>query len=332
MMNILKCNEQELRNSYPVMKKIVSFLTAGLVDYSDVDDGKYLLRKEAIEKMLPTLEGRPLVIGHQEIDVEHMDDVAVGYITKGYWNPDTGSFDCDVLVKDPDILSPEHNSVSCAYIATEFGEGGRYSGIDYDAEILDGNFTHIALVDSPRYNDARILVNGVKTEGETMIKRFFSNGDAAKEDEKKSEDEKKEEEKTLNPDDVITVGNEEVTVKELIDCYTNACGKKNEDEKEKKDNEEEEKKDNEEEKDEKKNEDTDDELVEKVTKIVERILAEKHVQENKKNEDEEKDKKGVEKSNALATKAIMRDFSLQSEKEYETRAERIAASNKKYGF
>ena len=90
-------NYKEKQNDYPVMKKIVSFLSAGLVDYSDVDDGKYLLRKEAIEKMLPTLEGRPLVIGHQKIDPEHLDDVAVGYITKGYWNPETGSFDCDVL-------------------------------------------------------------------------------------------------------------------------------------------------------------------------------------------------------------------------------------------
>lgn len=329
----------EKQNDYPVMKKIVSFLTAGLVDYSDVDDGKYLLRKEAIEKMLPTLEGRPLVIGHQKIDPEHLDDVAVGYITKGYWNPETGSFDCDVLVKDPEILNPTKNAVSCAYVATEFGEGGRYSGIDYDAEILNGNFTHIALVDNPRYNDAKILVNSLKGAGK-MIKRFFSNADEEKkaEDEKKCEDEVKE----LSPEDVVTVGDKDVTIKELVDCYVNACGKKNEEEKENEDKDEEkeaeddEKKEEEkkdEDKEEKKNEDSDDELVEKVTKIVEKILAEKHVQENKKNEDDEKkdNEDKEEKQNSLSVAAMLRDYS-SNEKGFETRAERIAESNKKYSL
>lgn len=330
-------NYKEKQNDYPVMKKIVNFLTAGLVDYSDVDDGKYLLRKEAIEKMLPSLEGRPLVIGHQKIDPDHLDDVAVGYITKGYWNPDTGSFDCDVLVKDAEILNPSKNAVSCAYVATEFGEGGRYSGIDYDAEILNGEFTHIALVDNPRYNDAKILVNSLKGAG-NMIKRFFSNAD----EEKKAEDEKKENEeetKELSPEDVVTVGDKDVTIKELVDCYVNACknedkdAKDNEDEEKK--SEDEEKKDNEDEKKdnecgEKKNEDSDDELVEKVTKIVERILASKA---NKKNEDEEKkdNEDKEEKQNSLSVAAMLRDFSSLN-KGFETRAERIAESNKKYSL
>jgi len=332
-------NYREKQNDYPVMKKIVNFLTAGLVDYSDVDDGKYLLRKEAIDRMLPTLEGRPLVIGHQKIDPNHIDDVAVGYITKGYWNPETGSFDCDVLVKDPEILNPSKNAVSCAYVATEFGEGGRYSGIDYDAEILNGEFTHIALVDNPRYNDAKILVNGLKKGANMMIKRFFSNAD----DEKKAEDKKENEEETkeLSPEDVVTVGDKDVTIKELVDCYVNACKNEDKDEKdnedkeeekeaedeEKKENEDEEKKDNE--CDEKKNEDADDDLVSKVTKIVEKILAEK----DKKNEDEDKkdNEDKEEKQNSLSVAAMMRDYS-QPQNGFETRAERIAESNKKYGL
>lgn len=333
-------NYKEKQNDYPVMKKIVSFLTAGLVDYSDVDDGKYLLRKEAIEKMLPTLEGRPLVIGHQKIDPDKLDEVAVGYVTKGYWNPETGSFDCDVLVKDAEILNPSKNAVSCAYVATEFGEGGRYSGIEYDAEILNGEFTHIALVDNPRYNDAKILVNGLKKGANMMIKRFFSNAD---QEEKKSEDEKKENEeevKELSPDDVVTVGNEEVTIKELVDTYVNACknedkkeNKRNEDKDDEKDNEDDEDKKDNEDKDEKKNEDSDDELVEKVTKIVEKILASKKNEDDEKkdNEDEKKDEDKEEKQNSLSLANMLRDFSSQS-KGFETRAERIAESNKKYGL
>lgn len=328
---MLSCYKQ-IQNEFPVVKRIVNFLTAGLVDYSDVNDGKYLLRKEAIEKMLPTLEGRPLVVGHQEIDPNKLDEVAVGYITKGYWNPDTGSFDCEVLVKDPEVLNPNKNAVSCAYIATEFGEGGRYSGIEYDAEILNGEFTHIAIVDNPRYNDAKILVNGIKG-AKGMIKRFFSNADEAK-DEKKSEDEKKDNEddrkdnedevKSLSPEDVVTIDNEDVPMKKLIEVYKNACGgKKNEDEE--KDNEDDEK--------EKENEDADNDLVSKVTAIVERVLKDKHVQENKKkNEDDKKDKEDKEeKQNSLSVASMMRDF-YRADNGYQTRADRIAESNKKYSL
>jgi hypothetical protein len=130
----------------------------------------------------------------------------------------------------------------------------------------------------------------------------------------------------------------------LIDAYKNACKKneeeekkenkcneEDEDEKENKCNEEDEKKD-----EDKENEDSDDDLVSKVTKIVEKILAEKtqedeEKKENKKNEDDEKANKisSYEKSNSLrqASKLYIAD-SLN----YKTRAEKIAESNKKYSL
>ena len=172
-----------------------------------------------------------------------------------------------------------------------------------------------------------------------MIKRFFSNAD----DEKKAEDKKENEEETkeLSPEDVVTVGDKDVTIKELVDCYVNACKnedkgeKDNEDKEEEKEAEDEEKKENEDEEkkdnecDEKKNEDSDDDLVSKVTKIVEKILAEK----DKKNEDEDKkdNEDKEEKQNSLSVAAMMRDYS-QPQNGFETRAERIAESNKKYGL
>ena len=77
-------------------------------------------------------------------------------------------------------------------------------------------------------------------------------------------------------------------------------------------------------------------LVSKVTKIVEKILAEKtqedeEKKENKKNEDDEKANKisSYEKSNSLrqASKLYVADTF-----NYKTRAEKIAESNKKYSL
>ena len=209
---------------------------------------------------------------------------------------------------------------------------GPYSGIEYDAEILDGTFTHLAIVDNPRYPDGKILINNLTTKNKGVTMFFKLN--------KQNEEETKEQK--VNEEDLIEIDGDKVELKDLIDAYKNAC-KKNEEEEEKKENkcneEEEENKCNEEEekKDEdKENEDSDDDLVSKVTKIVEKILAEKtqedeEKKENKKNEDDEKANKisSYEKSNSLrqASKLYVADTF-----NYKTRAEKIAESNKKYSL
>ena len=140
--------------SYPQVFDVVNFMCAGVVGYSDVDDGVYLLRKETLEKMLPSIIGRPVVIDHQKITKENIENLAVGYVTGARYNHESGQFDCTILITDKETaekIKSGDNKVSSAYTVTEFGGGGRYSGIEYDAEILDGTFTHLAIVDNPRY-------------------------------------------------------------------------------------------------------------------------------------------------------------------------------------
>ena len=310
--------------SYPQVFDVVNFMCAGVVGYSDVDDGVYLLRKETLEKMLPSIIGRPVVIDHQKITKENIESLS-------------GQFDCTILITDKETaekIKSGDNKVSSAYTVTEFGGGGRYSGIEYDAEILDGTFTHLAIVDNPRYPDGKILINNLTTKNKGVTMFFKLN--------KQNEDETKEQK--VNEEDLIEIDGDKVELKDLIDAYKNACKKneeeekkenkrneEDEDEKENKCNEEDEKKD-----EDKENEDSDDDLVSKVTKIVEKILAEKtqgdeEKKENKKNEDDEKANKisSYEKSNSLrqASKLYVADTL-----NYKTRAEKIAESNKKYSL
>ncbi len=325
---------------YPKVMDVESFITAGLVDYSDVKDGRYLLRKEAIDKMLETLEGRPVVMGHQKITEDNIEDVAVGYVLGGNFNPETGSFDCKIIVKDADIvdaIKSGNNKVSSAYEPTEFGEGGTYSGLDYDAEILNGVFTHLAIVDTPRYTDAKILTNNY--EGQKMFKRLFKT-------EKLNEEVK---ECGISDNDLIELEGHTVTIGELKAAFLekqNACKneveEKEEVEVEEKENEEEKEKENEEE-DKKENEDEKENEVEEEEKKEEKEEEKKVEKENEKRNEEERLKelvrsivteeytKGMEKSNSLRFKALTRfvDEKSQAEK-FQTRQDRINESNQKY--
>ena len=334
-MENLFSNELEEKIFYPEIMLVENFMVGGLVGYADVDDGTYLLRKEVLEEMLPTIIGKPLIVDHQQITKENIKEITKGSVIDAWFNTETGQFDCKIIVEDEelaDAIRRGNNKVSSAYSVTQFGEGGRYSGIEYDAEILGGVFNHLAIVENPRYPDGKILVNNIQDKGENCM--FFKLN-------KQNEEEK---EQKVNEEDLIEIDGEKVELKDLIDAYKNSC-KKNEDEAEK-ENEEEEKKDEEEKEnackkneadEEKENEDSDDELITKIRKVVKEMLEAK---ENKKNEDEEEkeNEEEKEKENKIASYSKSNSLRVASQSaavekfEFKTRAERIAESNKKYSL
>ena len=335
-------NNEVTMNDYPKLLTVQSFMVAGLVSYEDTGDGVFLLRKETLDKMMPTIEGRPVVIGHQPITLKNLEDKAVGYVTKGWFNTETGQFDCEILIKDSDVyddIKNGNNKVSSAYQVTDLGDGGKYLGQDYEAEILDGTFTHLAIVDNPRYPDAKILINSLNGEQEMGL---FN----------KNNDEKLE----ITTSDTIEFNGNEYSIGELVNSYIlhNEDEEENEDEKRDEEeektnkrnackrntckrNEDEDDKDNEDEDEEKKNEDSDNDFVSKVKKIVSAMLEKKS--EDKENEDKEKDNEDEEENeeekkenrNALRLRNSY-NSPRQSSYGVSTRAERIKNSNAKYSI
>ena len=331
-------NNEVTMNDYPKLLTVQSFMVGGLVSYEDTGDGVFLLRKETLDKMMSTIEGRPVVIGHQPITLKNLEDKAVGYVTKGWFNTETGQFDCEILIKDSDVyddIKNGNNKVSSAYQVTDLGEGGKYLGQDYEAEILDGTFTHLAIVDNPRYPDAKILINSLNGEQEMGL---FN----------KNNDEKLE----ITTSDTIEFNGNEYSIGELVNSYIlhNEDEEENEDEKRDEEeektnkrnackrNEDKDYKDNEDEDEEKKNEDSDNDFVSKVKKIVSAMLEKKG--EDKKNEDKEKDNEDEEEENEEEKKENRNALRLrnsynsprQSSYGVSTRAERIKNSNAKYSI
>lgn len=154
------------------------FWEPGLVSYEDSGAGKALLRKESMDKILPSFVGKPVTIDHVEGSPDEIMNAgrAVGKVTNAYWNPDTGWYECKFTVENEDARKKVESgwSVSCAFdVSEQTGPGGEHHAIPYDEEITSGTFTHLALVENPRYEDSKIFRNhkmrlnskGVKMNG-----------------------------------------------------------------------------------------------------------------------------------------------------------------------
>lgn len=136
-----------------------NFLTPGLVSYEDVGAGIAWLSKETIINMLPSFQGKPVVIDHIDVTEKSYTDHAVGYITRVWFDDMQGWAMCNFILIDDkakDKISKGY-SVSCAYdqVVTD-PTGGEKNAIHYHEEIMSGVGNHLALVTSPRYEEAKI--------------------------------------------------------------------------------------------------------------------------------------------------------------------------------
>lgn len=145
------------------------FLESGLVGYGSPDGKQEVIHlpDETIAKMADSFRGRPVIVDHEsDITTENFADKAKGYVT-GVQRYEDGWY-CDFLLfNEGAIKDYEENGykyVSCAYVETESEGGSTLHNIPYSEEVKDGYFTHLALTQTPRYEDARIFENSVSEE------------------------------------------------------------------------------------------------------------------------------------------------------------------------
>ncbi len=141
-----------------------NFLEDGIVSYEDMEAGIAYLSNEAIERMAQSFIGKPVCIKHQKINPDNYeqlrrDGTIVGNVTRVWKNPEDGWWWCDFIVDTEEgrkrVLEYK-DKVSCAYTVLDTKEGGVWHNIPYDVEVLEGSFTHLALVGNPRYEDSKI--------------------------------------------------------------------------------------------------------------------------------------------------------------------------------
>jgi hypothetical protein len=165
------------------------WITPGLVSYQNVNAGIGYVSKEAIDRSMQTMVGRPLVIKHEPISratgqkldpvtPQNMTDVACGYVSRVWWGDDGWAWlegtchdeEAKKLAR-PTERGGQGWKVSCCYdVVGQLGPASKLNGIPYNFEVREFNGEHLALHPNPRYEGARIIMNGQSTS--TTMKLF----------------------------------------------------------------------------------------------------------------------------------------------------------------
>lgn len=241
---IEKQNSKDWAKTYTA----TNFIEKGVCTYNDET---IYLSQETLNKAIRSIKGRPVVIKHQKVDLNNMQDHAVGYVSDCGFCSDNASFYCNFLVfddKGKEVIAKDY-SVSCAYLPKAFGIGGTWHNTPYDREVTELEFTHLALVPDPRYEDAKIYENAMDDDNtiketynmekieveqgflssliELAQKPFLNSKKEEKEEPKDKEDAKID-------DDEMEYEGKKYSKKELVNAFESACaGKKAKEEKEK---------------------------------------------------------------------------------------------------
>ena len=138
------------------------FLTPGVAGYPG-QFGNVLIKKESFDKFINTMVGVPVIINHKDINKDNADDERVGVVSNVWFDDKDGWYWCDGVIWDDtaqNLITDKGWSVSCSYnVKLADDAGGTENNIPYDIEFLDGVFTHLAIVDNPRYERANIVFN-----------------------------------------------------------------------------------------------------------------------------------------------------------------------------
>lgn len=271
------------------------------------EDKVVFVDNPTIKQAMSSFDGKPVYIDHQEVDESNLKEQADGAVVKCFYNEVDGWYWLEFIALTEELEEKIKNgwSVSNAYSVLKKGEGGTWHNNQYDFEILELEFNHLAVVENPRYEQSCIMTpedykkyneneklklnelqNSIikkqnKNGGKGMFKLFstkketlniddnvaiqLENGkdvslsDMVKfwneaEEEKKKEEEKKNESEYPKDDDVVKIGDNEVSIKELKENYKKMMRKNEMTEEEKKKEEENNKKKNEAEEEKKKEE------------------------------------------------------------------------------
>lgn len=146
------------------------FIKDGLVKIEG--HGIVLIKKETLDSSLSSMIGTPVIIKHQKITDENVDELRVGIISDAYFNEPDGWYYCEGVIWDKKaqkLIEQKGWSVSCSYDFLAYNdEGGEENNIKYDKEFTKLNFVHLALVNNPRYERANIVFN-CKVENDKWI-------------------------------------------------------------------------------------------------------------------------------------------------------------------
>lgn len=142
----------------------------GVAEYQDLfargdgseRPGRIFLNEATLRQMDPTFAGCPVFVMHAddvEQDIDKLRGEADGWVVESFFNQADGKHWVKFIVTSErgEEAIRQGFKLSNSYGADKLGKGGVWNDVSYDAEVLEGNFEHLALVPVPRYNESIIL-------------------------------------------------------------------------------------------------------------------------------------------------------------------------------
>lgn len=158
----------------------------GVAEYSNE---RIQIDNNTMKKMCRSMVECPVYVYHKDVDIENIHN-ADGFVSDNFINPYDGWMWSKFMV----ISDAGHDAVAKGWAVSNaykpiapFGPAGTQHNVDYDRKILNAEFTHLAIVPNPRYEEAKIFTPeeykdynaALKTEAELINSKNINKGKPA---------------------------------------------------------------------------------------------------------------------------------------------------------
>lgn len=131
-------------------------------DRPGAEPERVYINESTIRKMNPSFAGRPIYVEHVEGVEGKVDDLreeADGWVVESFFNAADGKTWVKFICVSEKAFKAIQNGfkLSNAYLPQLSGTGGLWNGVDYMAEVIGGEYEHLAIVRNPRYEESVIM-------------------------------------------------------------------------------------------------------------------------------------------------------------------------------
>ena len=158
------------------------FMAPGLTNYpgeQGIGDEMWYISREVMDKMQESFVGCPVVAQDKHDGATTPDNFEErikngdydGVVSK-VWTAEDGWDHAEYIVWNPDVqatIESQGYNVSCAYNTNAYDPGGVLNAINYDHEVTEAEYIHLAVVDAPRQTGSRNFLNSLDSDEAGVI-------------------------------------------------------------------------------------------------------------------------------------------------------------------
>lgn len=131
-------------------------------DQSNKESFKIFLNEDVLRKMDPSFAGKPIFVEHvNEVDsnIDQLRKEADGWVVESFFNAADGKHWVKMIIVSEKAERAVKNGyrLSNAYLPKLNGKAGIWNGIDYQNEVIEGEYEHLAIVKNPRYDESIVM-------------------------------------------------------------------------------------------------------------------------------------------------------------------------------